>query len=117
MSTAYRLYGIANCDTVKKARNWLALHGFDYQFHDFKTAGIPHELQDWLAQLGWEKLLKKTGTTWRNLPELERTNLDSHRALILMQQHYNLIKRPLLIKDKQVLLTGFKEIEWSKTLT
>ena len=117
MSTAYRLYGIANCDTVKKARNWLALHELDYQFHDFKTAGIPPELQAWVAQLGWEKLLKKTGTTWRNLPESERTPLDSHRALILMQQHYNLIKRPLLTKDKQVLLTGFKEIEWTKTLT
>ncbi|MCI4411201.1 MAG: ArsC family reductase [Thiotrichales bacterium] len=117
MHKTYTLYGITNCDTVKKARKWLGEHHIDYVFHDFKSAGTPSELAEWVATLGWEAVLKKTGTTWRNLPETDKQNLDNNKALHLMQQHYNLIKRPLLVNaDKKVLLTGFKENEWQSTL-
>jgi arsenate reductase len=116
MSTTYTLYGIANCDTVKKARKWLAAQQIEYIFHDFKTAGTPTELSDWMTQIGWEGVLKKTGTTWRTLPENDKQALDATKALTLMQTHYNLIKRPLLVADGKVLLAGFKEAEWQQRL-
>jgi Spx/MgsR family transcriptional regulator len=116
MKPTYTLYGIANCDTVKKARKWLTEQQVDYTFYDFKTAGIPSELSDWMSQLGWEGLLKKTGTTWRNLSENDKQALDATKALTLMQTHYNLIKRPLLVADGKVLLAGFKEAEWQSAL-
>lgn len=115
-TTAYTLYGIANCDTVKKARKWLSEQNIDHRFHDFKTAGIPAELSDWMTQLGWEGLLKKTGTTWRNLPENDKQDLDATKALSLMNTHYNLIKRPLLVADGQVVVAGFKEADWASAV-
>jgi Spx/MgsR family transcriptional regulator len=116
MKPIYTLYGIPNCDTVKKARKWLTERHIDYIFHDFKTVGIPAELSDWMTQLGWEALLKKTGTTWRNLPESDKQELDVSKALPLMQTHYNLIKRPLVVANGQIVLTGFKESEWEQKL-
>ncbi len=113
---AHILYGIANCDTVKKGRKWLSEQHIDYTFHNFKTAGVPAELSDWMSQLGWEGLLKKTGTTWRNLPESDKQELDAAKALSLMNTHYNLIKRPLLVADGKVVLAGFNEADWEEML-
>ncbi|MDH5485496.1 MAG: Spx/MgsR family RNA polymerase-binding regulatory protein, partial [Gammaproteobacteria bacterium] len=71
------LYGIPNCDTMKKARKWLTDHGIDYQFHDYKKQGVPEkELRQWVKQLGWEALLNKRGTTWRKLDDTTRDNVD-----------------------------------------
>lgn len=108
----YTLYGIANCDTVKKSRKWLDEKDIHYQFHDFKVAGTPAELSDWIQTLGWEKLLKKTGTTWRNLADSDKQALNNEKVLLLMQTHYNLIKRPLLVQHGNILLMGFKEADW-----
>jgi len=116
MKSTITLFGIANCDTVKKARKWLSEQNIDHTFHDFKTAGIPAELSDWMTQLGWESLLKKTGTTWRNLPDTDKQDLDAIKALTLMQTHYNLIKRPLLVANNQVILAGFKEVDWANMM-
>lgn len=113
MQLNYQLYGISNCDTVKKARTWLAQHDIGVEFIDFKkrAPGI-EQLNEWAQQLGWQRLLKKTGTTWRNLAEDERENLDETKAIALMHQHINLIKRPLLVHEGQILLAGFKLAEW-----
>lgn len=111
------LYGIANCDTVKKARRWLDTHNQSYVFHDFKKQGVPEDrLTHWLQTLGWESLLKKTGTTWRSLPEDQRQGLDEDKARMLMHSQHNLITRPLLERDGQLMLAGFKEEEWMKLL-
>lgn len=91
------LYGIANCDTMKKARTWLDGHGVAYVFHDYKRAGIPEDrLRDWVAELGWEALVNRRGTTWRRLPESERERIDSESAIQLMVEHPSLIRRPVL---------------------
>lgn len=113
-----QLYGIANCDTVKKARKWLAEQQIDYTWHDFKKE-MPSETQihDWADQLGWQGLLKKTGTTWRQLPEDTRSAIDEASALSLMQAHYNLLKRPLLLKNGRIIKAGFKEADWQDLLS
>lgn len=117
MKATYQLYGIANCDTVKKSRAWLAQHSIEVKFIDFKKqAPSIEQLSLWSKQLGWQNLLKKTGTTWRNLTESERENLDEAKAIELMHQHINLIKRPLLVESERVLLTGFKPAEWEKAM-
>jgi Spx/MgsR family transcriptional regulator len=102
------LYGIRNCDTMKKARAWLDAHGIAYVFHDYKTAGIgrPH-LQRWVEEIGWEALLNRTGTTFRTLPEAERQGLDAAKAIALMQAHPSLIRRPVLERNRAPLLVGF----------
>lgn len=117
MTKHYQLYGIPNCDTVKKARKWLSEQAISVEFIDFKkqTPSI-QQLTQWSHQLGWQILLKKTGTTWRNLPEDERNDLDEAKAIDLMHQHSNLIKRPLLLEGSRVLLAGFKQAEWEKQL-
>ena len=103
------LYGIANCTTVKKARQWLAAHGIPARFHDFKTAGVPAALDDWVATLGWEPLLNRRGTTWRRLPEDERGRVhDAPSAIALMRAHPSAIKRPLLVTHGQ-LIVSFEE--------
>jgi arsenate reductase (glutaredoxin) len=92
------LYGIANCDTVKKARAWLLEHGHDYRFHDFKKQGLERELAAaWLAQRDWETLINRKGTTWRGLPDERRAQVsDAAGALELMLQYPSVIKRPVL---------------------
>ena len=91
------VFGIPNCDTVKKARQWLADHGLNYQFHDFKKQGVPVDRLDaWLRSNGWETLVNRKGTTWRKLPEETRENMDEAIALVVMEELPSIIKRPLL---------------------
>ncbi|WP_408740861.1 ArsC family reductase [Acetobacter sp. LMG 32666] len=102
------LYGIKNCDTVRKARNWLEEHDVAYIFHDYKLAGITEgKLVAWVAQVGWEKLLNKAGTTFRKLPDADKADLTEKRAIALMVAHPTLIKRPVL-EMPQGLQVGFK---------
>ena len=101
------LYGIKNCDTVKKARGWLTAQGIDYRFHDFKTDGLSAELLEKLeSTLGWETLLNKRGTTWRKLAEDQREGMDRDKALGLMLAQPSLIKRPVLETGGKFLI-GF----------
>ena len=101
------LYGIRNCDTVKKARAWLDSHGVDYRFHDYKIAGVDAErLQAWVDRLGWEALLNRSGTTFRKLSDVDRQDLDQDRAIALMIAYPSLIKRPVL-ESPETLLAGF----------
>lgn len=91
------LYGIKNCDTVRKARRWLDERGIDYRFHDLRSDGLDRAaLEAWVAELGWESLLNRRGTTWRRLPEGDREDLDASNAVRLMLEHPALIKRPVL---------------------
>ncbi len=107
MASDVTIYGIKNCDTMKKARAALDGAGVDYAFHDYKTAGISRDkLQAWMAQVGWEKLVNKAGTTFRKLPEAERADLDEGKAVALMLAHPSLIKRPVL-EARGRLLVGF----------
>lgn len=102
------LYGIKNCDTMKKARAWLDARGVPYVFHDYKVEGIDRaRLEDWARSVGWEALLNRAGTTFRKLPEGERTGLDEGKALALMLDQPSLIKRPVLDHGGQILV-GFK---------
>jgi arsenate reductase len=111
-----KLYGIPNCDTVKKSRNWLTEHGVTYEFHDFKKHGVTEALlADWLKQVGWKRLLKKTGPTWGKLPaEVKASTNDDASALCLMLQYPNVIKRPVLVTEGKVLQTGFNETDYEK---
>lgn len=102
------LYGIRNCDTMKKARAWLDGHCIEYAFHDYKAAGIERErLQGWCDQLGWDALLNRAGTTFRKLSEAERAALDARRAIELMLAQPSMIRRPVL-ESGEKLLVGFK---------
>jgi arsenate reductase len=104
-----RLYGIPNCGTVKKARAWLDEHGVAYEFQDFKKREITEaQLSDWLQQVGWQRLLKKTGPTWGQLPDAVKASIkDDASALPLMLEKPNVIKRPVLEHNGRVLATGF----------
>ena len=110
------LYGIRNCDTVKKARAWLERRGIACAFHDYKLAGIDApRLRDWAAELGWERLLNRAGTTFLKLPEADRQGLDADRALALMLEQPSMIKRPVLdLGDRR--LVGFSEAAWAAAL-
>lgn len=110
------LYGIPNCDTVKKARAWLDGRGIAYAFHDFKKAGIDAaRLQGWIARAGLDTVLNRAGTTFRKLPESEREGLDEPRAVALMQAQPSCIKRPIVEHDGGLLI-GFKPAEWEDAL-
>jgi Spx/MgsR family transcriptional regulator len=110
------LYGIPNCDTVKKARTWLEAQGIAYAFHDYKKAGAdPLKLAAWCAVAGWESILNRAGTTFRKLPDQDRSNLDEARAIALMAANPSCIKRPL-VEHPGGLLIGFKEAEWTALL-
>ncbi len=101
------LYGIRNCDTVKKARAWLDARGVVYDFHDSKTAGIEEaRLRAWAAELGWEKLLNRAGTTFRKLADADKADLDEDRAIALMLAQPSMIRRPVLDLGARRLL-GF----------
>ncbi len=101
------IYGIRNCDTVKKARAWLDTHGVEYRFHDYKTAGIERErLQRWSRELGWEAILNRAGTTFRKLADADKQSLDAPKAIALMLAHPSLIRRPVLDHGGALLL-GF----------
>lgn len=110
------LYGIKNCDTVKKARAWLDARGIAYAFHDYKTAGIDTpRLRAWAGELGWEKLLNRAGTTFRKLPESEKAGLDEDKAIGLMLAQPSMIKRPVLdLGDRRLL--GFDSAAYERAL-
>lgn len=109
-----KLYGIPNCDTVKKTRAWLDGHRIEYEFCDFKKLGITEkQLANWLKQVGWQRLLKKTGPTWGKLPQEVKDSIrDDASALALMLEKPNVIKRPVLEHKGKVLATGFNEQEY-----
>lgn len=110
------LYGIPNCNTMKKARTWLDEHQLEYCFHDYKKAGIDQATLDhWVEQLGWEPLVNRRGTTWRKLPEEQRDAINQELALQLMQDNPSLIKRPVLDAGSQ-LLVGFDADLWQQKL-
>lgn len=110
------LYGIPNCDTVKKAREWLDARGLGYAFHDYKKAGAdPARLAAWCAAAGWDKVLNRAGTTFRKLPDADRADLDQTRAIALMAAQPSCIKRPI-VEHAHGLLVGFKPEEWAAAL-
>jgi len=103
------MYGIKNCDTVKKAQKFLESHGIDYEFHDFRQEGVnPIQLRAWIKELGWEKLINKRSTTWRNLPDETKENMDETLALAVAEENPTIIKRPVLELEDKVLV-GFSE--------
>ncbi|MDR6787375.1 Spx/MgsR family transcriptional regulator [Sphingomonas sp. BE138] len=102
------LYGIPNCDTVKKARTWLAEHDVAHSFHDYKKAGVDAgALDQWIAQVGWEPLLNRAGTTFRKLPDADKAGIDAAKARALMIAHPSTIKRPVLAHCGRIEV-GFK---------
>jgi arsenate reductase (glutaredoxin) len=110
------LYGIKNCDTVRKARAWLDARGLSYDFHDYKTAGIDAaRLGGWIGEFGWEKVLNRAGTTFRKLPEADKEGLDAAKAAALMLAQPSMIKRPILESGDRRLL-GFDAAAWAEAL-
>lgn len=108
MAQAIHLYGIRNCDTVKKARTWLDAHEVAYTFHDYKVEGVSRaNLETWCRLLGWETVLNRVGTTFKALPEASKSGLTQERAIELMLAHPSMIKRPMLVAGARVL-AGFK---------
>ena len=108
------IYGIKNCDTMKKARAWLHGHKLAYEFHDYKAAGIDRaRLEKWVKALGWEILLNRAGTTFRKLPDKDKEGLTEKKAIALMLAQPSMIKRPVLEKGTK-LLVGFKPDEYAK---
>ena len=106
------LYGIPNCDTVRKARRWLDEHGVAYRFHDVKKQGLePERLNAWVDELGWEALLNRRGTTWRKLPEAVREGMDRAGAIQVMLENPSIIRRPLL-DDGEARHLGFSESQY-----
>jgi arsenate reductase (glutaredoxin) len=102
------LYGIPNCDTVKKARTYLDGRGIAYAFHDYKKAGVEAaDLKRWAKEVGWENLLNKAGTTFKKLPDTDKTDIDEGKAIALMLANPSMIKRPV-VEGGQKLLVGFK---------
>jgi len=110
------MYGIPNCDTVKKARIWLDAHGFDYAFHDYKKAGVPADMvAQWIDAAGLDRVLNRTGTTFRKLSDADKAGIDAANAVGLMVAQPSLIKRPIVVHPGG-LLVGFKEAEWDAAL-
>lgn len=110
------IYGIKNCDTMKKAFAWLEAKEIDYHFHDYKKEGVPADrLKQWAKQAGWEKLLNTRGTTYRKIPEGERENLNEARAIKLLEKYPSAIKRPV-VEAGSKLLVGFDEVEFAHGL-
>jgi arsenate reductase (glutaredoxin) len=111
------IYGIKNCDTMKKARAWLDKRGVDYAFHDYKTAGIERaQLERWVKKLGWESLLNRSGTTFRKLPDKDKSGIDAGKAIALMLAQPSMIKRPVLDLGGGKLLVGFSPELYVKAL-
>ena len=107
------IYGIKNCDTMKKARTWLESHEVPHEFHDYKVSGVPAgKLASWVKQAGWEVLLNRAGTTFRKLPDSAKAGLTESKAIKLMQEQPSMIKRPVLEHGK-LLLVGFNPEKYS----
>lgn len=110
------LYGIKNCDTVKKARRWLETQQIEYIFHDFRVDGLTEDmLKDFLKHVDWETLLNKRGTTWRRLSENQKQGISKQKAIALMAENPTLIKRPVLDHEEEYLI-GFSENKYEDTL-
>lgn len=112
-----QLFGIPNCNTVKKARNWLDANNVAYEFHDFKKQGIDEAtINSWLSQYPWEKLINRAGLTWRGLDDATKSSItDNISATTLMQAKTSVIKRPILVKDGKILALGFDENVYKET--
>jgi arsenate reductase (glutaredoxin) len=112
------IYGIKNCDTMKKARAWLDKRGAEYEFHDYKTAGIDRErLERWSKKVGWETLLNRAGTTFKKLPDKDKAAVDEKKAIALMLDQPSMIKRPVLDLGGGRLLVGFKPDAYAEAMT
>lgn len=113
-----QLFGIPNCNTVKKARDWLSEHRIAYEFHDFKKNGVTQSLLEaWLNQQPWEKLVNRAGMTWRNLTEAEKAAvIDAPSAIKLMLEKSSVIKRPVLVKDGKIISLGFTEAAFKEII-
>jgi len=110
------VYGIPNCDTVKKARVWLDAQGIAYAFHDYKKVGAdPAQVMRWVNHAGLDKVLNRAGTTFRKLSETDKADIDAAKAVALMVAQPSLIKRPI-VEHPGGLLVGFKEAEWAAAL-
>jgi arsenate reductase len=117
MAASVTIYGIKNCDTMKKARAWLDGHGVAYAFHDYKAAGIERKrLEGWSKQVSWEVLLNRAGTTFRKLPDADKQDIDGAKAIALMLAEPSMIKRPVLDLGDGRLLVGFKPDTYSAAL-
>lgn len=113
MSKEIKMYGIANCDTVKKARVWMEKNGVNYVFHDYKKSGITEDkLEEWLLQVDLETLLNKRGTTFRALPDIIKANINETSAIKLMKDNPSMIKRPV-IEGGSELIVGYSQAEFS----
>ena len=111
------LYGIPNCDTVRKARRWLDTQGIAYRFHDFRKDGLEeHRLRAWVSELGWETLLNRSGTTWRSAPDAVKAGLNAETAIAFMLQTPAAIKRPVLDIGEQHVV-GFSEARYQSTFS
>jgi len=111
-----KMYGIPNCDTIKKARNWLKDNNVDYEFHNYKKDGVPEkELKKWIKATGWELLLNKRGTTWRKLDDAIKHNITKESAIKIMLDNASIIKRPV-VDDGKNILVGFAEDEYKTKL-
>ena len=110
------LYGISNCDTVKRARAWLADHGREVAFHDFKKSGVPADRLDaWVAAAGWERVLNRQGTTWRKLDDaLKAEVVDAASAQRVMREQPSVIKRPVVEWSDGAITVGFDAADWAK---
>ncbi|GAB3698291.1 ArsC family reductase [Spirosoma flavus] len=113
----YTLYAIPNCDTVKKARTWLAEHGVNYQFHDYKKQGIDQKtIEHWLTQKPWEELVNRAGQTWKKLPDNEKPT-DKEGAIALMLDKTSVIRRPLIEADGKIVALGFNSEQYAETFS
>jgi len=111
------MYGISNCDTIRKARKWLTEHEITYVFHDYKKEGVDRQkLTAWVDELGWETLLNKRGTTWRKLDDADKADVDRDKAIALLCAHPSMIKRPVLVLDG-VIKVGFSVQGYNELLT
>jgi len=111
------MYGIPNCNTIKKARSWLEQHGIDYEFHDYKKSGTDEtQLKAWVKEFGWQKIVNTRGMTWRKLDDETKNSMDEAAAVRIMMEKPSIIKRPLLVMDERKLL-GFDETAYSEAFS
>lgn len=112
------VYGISNCDTVRKALKWLDKQGINYTFYDYKAQGLPTEqLENWMQQREWTEILNLRSTTWRELPQaLKDSVVDAQSAAKVIPENYSMIKRPLVEQDGNVILLGFDQKQWEAAL-
>ena len=112
-----KVYGIRNCDTMKKAFAWLEANRVDYEFHDYKKAGVPPgKLRAWAAKVGWEKLANTRGPTWRRIPDAEKAALNEAKAISLLEKNSSAIRRPI-VEAGGALLVGFDEKQFAGSIT